>query len=86
MELLEKVLGAITGLEWVSSTQSYRLSGPPNTFISGEVRVSRGRLCRSENAAEVLTELHDAVQADCDHRMPDTMHALMEMYEEHTPA
>lgn len=82
---LGKIVAALTGLEWVSSTQSYRLNGPPNTFISGEVRVSRGRFCKAENAAEVLTELHDVVQADCYHRIPDTMHALMEMYDEFAP-
>lgn len=85
MELLAKVLEAITGLTWVSSTQSYRLNGPPGAYSSAEVRVSRGCLCPIPESTETLNHLHELVLRDCKSRMPDTMHSLVEMVEEHTP-
>ena len=82
MELLDKVLGALTNLTWVSSTQAYRLPGPPNTYTSAETLVSRGRLCSLADREKTQKALDAEVERACRDRMLDTMHCMMELFDD----
>jgi len=83
MDILERVWGLLTNFEWVSDRQSYRLSGPPNSFSSAEVSVSRGKLVPSGDADEALEELKKQVKADCVKQMPEVIDTLSDMVEEY---
>ena len=41
-KLLERVFGLVTGLTWVSSTQSYKLNGPEGSYSSASIEIGRG--------------------------------------------
>lgn len=88
MDWLEKLLAGLTNLTWVSSTQSYRIAGPPGSFSSAETTISRGRLCSFSHKAQEQAALDMEVEQACRHRMPETMHCLVEMLddEENRPA
>ena len=82
MELLERILGLLTAHTWVSSRQSYRLNGPPGSYSSAEVSMSRGRMVPIGAAEEEQEALDDEVEQACRKRLPRVMHTLTEMVEE----
>ena len=82
MDFLEKLLAGLTNLTWVSSTQSYRIGGPPGSYSSGETTISRGRLCILADKEKAQLELEQEVEEACRKRMPETMHCLVEMVDE----
>jgi hypothetical protein len=84
MELLERVLGALTSHTWISSTQSYRLSGPPGSYSSAEVTITRGRIVNISDRDAEQRGLNAEVEDACRERMPETMNVLVEM-DEDTP-
>jgi len=82
VEWLEKLLAGLTNLTWVSSSQSYRIAGPPRTFSSAETTISRGRLCSFSHKDQEQAALDKEVEDASRRRMPETMHVLVEMIDE----
>lgn len=82
MEWLEKLLAGLTNLTWVSSSQSYRLAGPPGSYSSAETSITRGRLCSFSDKDAEQRALDNEVELACRERMVGTMHCLVEMIEE----
>jgi hypothetical protein len=84
MDIAERILGALTGHTWISSTQSYRLSGPPGSYSSAEVTITRGRLVNNSDRNAEQRGLDAEVEDACRERMPETMNVLVEL-DEDTP-
>lgn len=84
-DLLERVFGLVTGLTWVSSTQSYKLNGPEGSYSSASIEIGRGRIVSIGEKDEAQQELDEAVELACKQRIPQVMDALIEMLEENQP-
>ena len=84
MDIMERILGVLTDQTWISSTQSFRLSGPPGSYSSAEVTMTRGCMVPSECVQEEQEKLDDEVEQACKDRMTQTMHVLVEL-DEDTP-
>jgi hypothetical protein len=85
MEIFDRIWGLLTNVTWVSSRQSYRISGPPNSYSSAEITISRGRLVAEGDKNSAQKELDDEVERACQDRIPQVVNALVEMVEEHQP-
>lgn len=83
--MLDRIFGLITGLTWVSSTQSYKLNGPEGSYSSASIEIGRGRIVAIGEKDEAQAELDDEVEKACKERMPKVMDALIEMLEENEP-
>ena len=84
MDIMERILGALTNQTWISSTQSFRLSGPPGSYSSAEVTITRGRMAPTKDLKEAQDWLDNEVEQACRDRMSETMHVLVEL-DEDTP-
>ena len=81
-KLLERVFGLVTGLTWVSSTQSYKLNGPEGSYSSASIEIGRAKIVAIGEKDDAQTELNEEVEGACKQRMPQVMDALIEMLEE----
>jgi len=85
MSVLERVWEVLTNHTWVGTAHSYRLPGPPDSFSSAEVRVSKGKLVPLGAQEEALEELNKECRLECRKQMPAVMDELEHMIEEHSP-
>ena len=82
---LDRILGLVQALTWVNSTQSYKVNGPPGSYSSAGIEISRSRLVFTADQEEEQRKLDEEVEVACQKRMGLVMHTLVEMIEEHTP-
>lgn len=85
MSILERVWELLTNHTWVTASQSYKLNGPPGSYSSAEVHISKGKFVALGEQEEALEKLNEEVEKECEKRMPKTMHALVVMIEENEP-